>query len=139
MARITIEDFDARRHSNPMANIDDVQRERHQRARPMASYKVCLVNVCGFTFEFHSLSQIRLCLEYYGREHQPSSRLPVSLMNFGGDHWELQRWFDRLPEFLLETAKRAKVVSAMKKALDVYSELPDAETGTPQPRSLPKW
>jgi hypothetical protein len=125
MARITIEDFDAMRHGNLMWYIDDAQRERYQRAPMIVPYRVCLVSGCGFRFIFHSLPQLRLYLEYYSLEHQPSSRLPV-----GGDHWESQRWFDKLPQFLLEKPKRLKVVAALRKALERYSEMPEAETGT---------
>ena len=138
MARITIEDFDAMRHGNPMWYIDDAQRKRHQRAPTIVPYKVCLVKVCGFTFIFHSLPQLRLCLEYYSLEHQPSSRLPVYDKNLGGDHWETQRWFEKLPQFLLEKPKRVKVIAALKKALEVYSKVPNAETGTPK-KPLHEW
>jgi hypothetical protein len=33
------------------------------------------------------------------------------------DHWEAQRWFEQLPMYLLEDAKRKKVVAALQKAL----------------------
>lgn len=138
MARITIEDFDATRHGNPMWYIDDAQRERYLRAPTIVPYKVCLVDVCGFTFVFHSLPQLRLCLEYYLQAHQPSSRLPVYDKNFGGDHWETQRWFEKLPQYLLEMPKRTKVVAALKKALDEYFRVPGAETGTPK-KTLHEW
>jgi hypothetical protein len=128
MAHITIEDYDATRHGNPMWYVDDAQRERHQRAPTIIPCKVCLVNVCGFTFVFHSLPQLRLCLDYYSEEHHPSSRLPI----LGGDHWEFQRWFEKLPQFLLEKPKRSKVIAALKNTLEEYSRVPGAETGTPK-------
>jgi hypothetical protein len=128
MARITIEDFDATRHLNPMLYIDDAQRDRYYRAPTIAPYKVCLVNVCGFTFIFHSLLQLRLCAAYYAEEHQPSSRLPLSDKNL--EHWEIQRWFEQLPQFLLEKSKRARVISALAKAIERYSQVPGAETGS---------
>lgn len=120
VARIIIEDFDASRHGNPMWYIDDAQGERYQRAPTIVRYKVCLVNVCGFTFIFHSLAQLRLCLEYYSQERQPLTRLPV------------HRWFEKLPLYLLEKPKRAKVVAALKRALEEYFLVPEPETGTPQ-------
>jgi hypothetical protein len=138
MARITIEDYKAVRHGNPMWYIDDAQRERYSRAPTIVPYKVCMVDVCGFTFIFHSLSQLRLCLDFYSLEHHPSSRLPVYDENLGGDHWEAQRWFEKLPQYLLEKPKRAKVVTALKKAIDDYSQVPEAETGTPN-KPLYKW
>lgn len=33
------------------------------------------------------------------------------------DHWEVQRWFERLPMDLLEESKRVKVVKALRRAL----------------------
>lgn len=138
MARIMIEIYDPARHRNPMWYVDDVQRVHHDRAPKIISYKVCLVRVCGFTFTFHSLTQLELCLKYYELENQPSSRLPVYQKNLGGDHWETQRWFEKLPMYLLEKPKRVKVVAALKKALKTYAQVPEAWTGTP-PGDLFKW
>src|SRR5688572_11831054 len=88
MARIVIEDYDGSRHRNHMWYVDTEQAERHHRAPTLVPYKVCLVTVCNFTLVFHSVLQLSLCLEYYSREHQPSSRDG----DFGCDHWECQRW-----------------------------------------------
>src|SRR5207302_2347987 len=112
--------------------------KRHGRAPTIVPYKVCVVSVCGFMFEFHSLAQLRLCLEYYSQKHHPSSRLPVYDKNLGGDHGETQRWFEKLPQFLLEKPKRSKVVAALTKALNAYSQVPEADTGTPK-RTLHEW
>lgn len=138
MANIKVEKYDPTRHRNPMWYIDDVQRALHEREPSLITYKVCLVRVCGFTFTFHSLTQIRLCLAYYELEYQPSSRLPVYQKNLGGDHWEMQRWFEKLPMYLLEKPKRSKVVAALKKAMKIYAQVPEARTGTP-PGDLLKW
>ena len=73
------------------------------------------VTVAAFTFQFISVKQIKDCLSYYEQKIHPSSRLSTS----GGDHWELERWFERLPMYLLEDAKRIKVVKALQKALSV--------------------
>jgi len=73
------------------------------------------VTVAGFTFRFISVEQIQDCLSYYERKIHPSSRLAIC----GGDHWESERWFERLPMYLLEDAKRIKVVKALQKALSV--------------------
>ncbi len=99
-------------------------------APTLVPWKVCLVNVCGFTFTFHSLNQLRLCLDYYSREHHPSSRLQVYDQTLGGDHHETQRWFEKLPQYLLEKPKRQKVVAALQEALEEFSKVPGAETGT---------
>jgi hypothetical protein len=131
MARIIIEDYkpNLNGHRNPMGYVDNAQRGRYSRAPSLMPYKVCLVNVCDFTFEFHSVPQLKLCLEYYLAERHPSSRLPVYTENLGGDHWETQRWFEKLPQYLLEKPKRTKVVAAFTKALKEYALCPGSETG----------
>jgi hypothetical protein len=74
---------------------------------------VLFVRVAGFTFEFHSVEQIRVCLALYAKKLHPSIRLPID----GGDHWESQRWFKRLPLSLQEEPKRKKVAAALEEAL----------------------
>src|ERR1700761_2016794 len=83
--------------------------------RTLVPQNVLKVVVASFTFRFISVEQIRAYLSYYELKTQPSSRLPVS----GGDHWEFQRWFEKLPKYLLEDAKRTKVVKALREALAV--------------------
>ena len=133
MATIKIEDFDHRRHPNPMWYIDDEQSKRHRRAPSVTPYKVCSVEVCGFTFVFHSVAQIDVCLDYYRRQHHRSSRLPVYTENLGGDHSETQRWFEKLPQYLLESSKRPKVVAALERAKGEYGQHEGADTGTAKP------
>ncbi len=135
MARITIEDYDPLRHRNHMSCIDDAQRERHSRAPTIVPCKVCLVTVCDFTFTFHSMRQVRACRDFFSRKHHPSSRLPVWTGEYGGDQWETQRWYEKLPQYLLEKPKRRRVVAALDRALEEYGKVPEAETGT-EPKSL---
>jgi hypothetical protein len=85
-----------------------------------------------------SVTQLELCFEYYRRRHHPTSRLPVETGYYGGDRGETQRWFDKLPNYLLEKAKRPKVVSALERALVEYRRQEGAETGTAKP-TLYKW
>ncbi len=75
--------------------------------------RVLFVSVCAFTFEFHSLDQLRACLAFYARKHHPSRRRDIG----GADHWELERWFERLPLYLREESKRERVVAALQSAL----------------------
>ena len=109
--------------------IDDAQRERYNKSPTLTDYKVCLVTVCSFTFIFHSTEQIEMCLGYYRAKHHSSSRLPFNTKSLG-DHWEAQRWFEQLPQYLLEKPKRLKVVKALEKALHEYSLVASATTGT---------
>jgi len=131
MSRIEIIDYDRFRHGNPMRWVDDAQRECYYRAPTLMPYKVCMVSVKRFTFEFHSLAQVQVCLDYYSRLHHTTSRLPVYTENLGGDHWETQRWFDRLPQRLLNNQNRPAVLKALERAIAEYSLVPGADTGTP--------
>jgi hypothetical protein len=137
MAKIKIEDFDQKTHPNYMWHIDNEQFNRYQHAGGHTPYTVCVVEVCGFQFIFHSTMQIELCLDYYSRQTRPSSRLPVYREHLGGDHGETQRWFERLPLYLLENAKRPKVVAALERALLEYRRQPGALTSTPKPKLWP--
>ena len=76
---------------------------------------VLMVHVASFTFHFFSVEQIRDCLAYYSQKIHSSSRVPIG----AADHWEVQRWFERLPMYLLEEPKRVKVVKALERALRV--------------------
>jgi hypothetical protein len=91
--------------------------------------EVWYVRVCSFTFVFHTLQQLQACLDYYGKKTHPSSRIPFAeLGNFGGDSSECQRWFERLPMYLLEEPKRLKVVAALRAARRQWSgDLPHGE------------
>lgn len=133
MAKITIEKFDSESHPNHMWYIDDSQAETYHKTKGLVPYYVCQVKVCGFTFIFHSVMQLELCLEYYSKKIHPTSKLPVYTENLGGDHWETQRWFDKLPLHLQDKAKRPKVVAALEKALKEYSKYREANTGKPKP------
>jgi hypothetical protein len=93
--------------------------------RNLVPRNMLMVAVASFTFRFVSVEQIRDCLSYYEQKTHPSSRIAAR----GGDHWEFQRWFERLPMYLLEDAKRTKVVKALRKALEVgeagaFAEMP---------------
>ena len=112
MAKIWKEEFDPTRHHNRM---DAGPAARPAKDNLLPSW-VYFVRVCSFTFEFHSVAQINHCLEYYDRKLQSSSR-----MNIGGaDHWETQRWFERLPMYLREEPKRKDVVKALAAALEQF-------------------
>lgn len=133
MAKISIEDFDRTKHPNHMWYIDNEQLTRYEHTGGLTPYKVCVVEVRGFQFIFHSSMQVELCLDYYSRRIHPSSRLPVYKENLGGDHWETQRWFEKLPLFLLENANRQKVIATLERALAEYRRQPGTITSTRKP------
>jgi len=92
----------------------------NDRAPTLLRRQVYFVRACSFTFQFHSIQQIQACLDYYSRKIQPSSRVDIG----AADHWECERWFERLPLFLREEPKRQQVVKALTAALKQFkSEL----------------
>ena len=120
MAKIWTEPFDAVRHGNKMW-LDGPPAEGvelYWRAKTLEPHDVMFVRVAGFTFEFQSIEQINACLAFYTKKVHPSSRLSIN----GGDHWEFQRWFERLPLYLQEEPKRKKVVAALEEALHQATE-----------------
>ena len=116
MARIWRERYDPQRHQDKMWDVP-VNRPADFRLIPQWVY---FVDVCSFTFEFHSLEQLETCLRYYSAKTHPSTRLPVYTGDYGGDHTETQRWFERLPLYLREEPKRLRVVKALTRALATF-------------------
>jgi hypothetical protein len=80
----------------------------------------------SFTFRFATVAQLRECIAYYETKTHPSSRIPAKeLADDRGEDWkeqrgwEVERWFERLPMYLLEEPKRQKVLKALNKALNL--------------------
>lgn len=86
------------------------------RAPTLLQRQVYFVRVCSFTFEFHSIQQLQTCLDFYDQKIQPSSRRDIG----AADHWECERWFERLPLYLREEPKRQRVVKALREALKKF-------------------
>jgi hypothetical protein len=89
-----------------------------------------MVRVASFTFRFSSVEKLRDCLSYYERKTHRSSRIPEAKLRtkLGRNwralrSWEVERWYERLPMYLLQESKRKKVVKALMEALEL------AETG----------
>jgi hypothetical protein len=119
MSKHWVENYDWTKHQNRMYGPGlDVDRSRDQKLDP---YRVYFVEVCSFTFEFHSLDQLRSCLDYYMQKVHPSTRIPgKDLGSYSGDHWETQRWYEKLPMKLLNNHCRPKVVKALERALSDF-------------------
>jgi hypothetical protein len=97
------------------------------------------VRVCSFTFRFGSVAQIRPVLEFYSREIHPSSRMPDSQW-LRAEHDVAQRWFERLPPYLMEDAKRPRVVKALEEALVIFKDdLCRYPTQLSRPGNLPRY
>ena len=93
-------------------------------AANLAPRDVILVRVASFTFRFTTTKQLKECIDYYERKTHPSSRMPAGEIaaDLGPDwrelrSWEVERWFERLPMYLLEEPKRQKVLKALRETL----------------------
>jgi hypothetical protein len=97
--------------------------------------EVVMVRVASFTFRFASAKQLRDCVRYYEEKTHASSRVSATALEaeLGSDWreqrgWDIERWFERLPMYLLEEPKRLKVVKALRTALSL---LESGKLGTP--------
>jgi hypothetical protein len=104
------------------SQIPGVPLEQYHRAPTLQRYPVYFVRVCGFTFEFHSIQQLEVCLEFFSQKTRPSSmiRFSESDRSIQWLHWVSQRWFERLPMQLLEERRRVRIVPALKQALQQF-------------------
>ena len=85
---------------------------------------VIVVRVASFAFRFESVERLRECIKYYEKKTRPSSRIAAKTLaaELGKDWrelrgWDIERWFERLPMYLLEEPKRQKVLKALSRAL----------------------
>jgi hypothetical protein len=83
-----------------------------------------VVRVASFAFRFESIEQMRAWVKYYAQKTRPSSRIAAKTLaaDLGEDWrqlrgWDVERWFERLPMYLLEEPKRQKVLKALSKTL----------------------
>lgn len=121
MARIWKERFDSLKHSSVPDALPDATTSihRHLTAPTLIPHEIVFVHVCSFTFRFDSKAQLERVLAFYEQKILPSSRVSESQLG-GCDHWEAQRWFERLPQFLREEPKRQKVLRALREAVPYF-------------------
>jgi hypothetical protein len=124
MAQIWTETYDPKRHSDKMRDFTHLPGvpEQYSRAPTLQRYPVYFVRVCGFTFEFHSIRQLKVCLEFFSQKVRPSSMIRFSEADrkIHWLHWVCQRWFERLPMQLLEERRRVRIVPALRQALTKF-------------------
>src|SRR6266550_3449796 len=98
-----------------MARISKLPVERHDGEASLVPEHVIVVRVASFVFRFESVERLRECIKYYEKKTRPSSRIAARTLaaELGEDWreqrgWEVERWFERLPMYLLEDPKRQK-------------------------------
>jgi len=100
-----------------MGQIWKTQSRRYG-SRNILPFETLHVRVCSFTFRFETIEELRECLAYFDRKVRPSSRVPLTeIRKIRCGRWCSERWFERLPMYLLEEPKRKKVVTSLKDAL----------------------
>ena len=107
-----------------MARISRMSVGSESGDRNLIPRSLIVVEVVSFTFQFDSAVRLRECIDYYGSKLHPSSRVPQKELAADlGEHWreqrgwEVERWFDRLPMYLMEEPTRQKVPRALREAL----------------------
>jgi hypothetical protein len=113
-----------------MARISKELVKRHDGEASLTPQHVIVVRVASFVFRFETVERLRECIKYYEKKTRPSSRIAAKTLtaDLGKDWrklrgWDVERWFERLPMYLLEEPKRQKVLKALSSALAL------AETG----------
>jgi|SRR5580658_5528441 hypothetical protein len=106
-----------------MARILKEPIERQDGKANLLPRREVVVKVASFTFRFETVKQLRECIEYYEKKTRPSGRIATKTLTaeLGKDWrklrgWDVERWFERLPMYLLEEPKRQKVLKALSKA-----------------------
>jgi hypothetical protein len=106
-----------------MARMSRIPFKEYGKAN-LAPRNLIVVRVAAFAFKFENAEQLRACLKYYEQKTRPSSRIAEKALvaDLGEDWrqlrgWEVERWFERLPMYLLEEPKRQKVLKALSKTL----------------------
>jgi hypothetical protein len=107
-----------------MARISKVVVDRQDGKTSLLPCHVIVVRVASFAFRFESVERLRECIKYYEKKTRPSSRIAARTLaaDLGKDWrelrgWDVERWFERLPMYLLEEPKRQKVLKALSRAL----------------------
>ena len=112
MARIWTETADPRKHVDFMGDWSmggiPVRLARDNLLR----HKVLFVEVCSFTFQFHSREQLVEAVEFFSRTIHPSSRKP----GFIHEHY-WHPWHQRLPKGMTARTRRLRVLAALEKAV----------------------
>ena len=113
-----------------MARISKELVKKSDGRASLAPQHVIVVRVASFAFRFATVERLRECIKYYEKKTRPSSRIPAKTLaaDLGEDWrelrgWDVERWFERLPMYLMEEPKRQKVLKALSRALAL------AETG----------
>lgn len=111
MAKIWTELSDPDRHVNYMDNWSVGGRSVQSPRDNLLRCRVLLVEVCSFTFQFHSRQQLEDALQFFSRSVHPTSRLP----GITSEHY-WHPWCHRLPKGFTAKSKRLRILAALQQA-----------------------
>ena len=114
MAKWWKEEYDPHKHVNEMKSVVDGEYQYNfdfSSDDNLLKTYVILVRVVQFTFIFLSLRQLEVCIEYFEQKVHGSTMISGGIG--AADHWEVQRWFERLPKGLTSDKKRPTILKAL--------------------------
>ncbi|WP_161630639.1 hypothetical protein [Pseudoduganella violaceinigra] len=111
MPKIWTEIADPNRHTDFMSDWSIGGRRAAPPSDNLRRRNVLLIEVCQFTFQFHSLEQLNEAIDFFSKTVHPSSRISgVELEHY----W--QPWSQRLPKGMTSRSRRVRVLAALRKA-----------------------
>lgn len=111
MPRIWTEIADSKRHVDYLSDWTVGGRSVGTPTDNLKRRKVLLVEVCQFTFQFHSQHQLKEAVEFFSKTIHPSGlERGVNLEHY----W--QPWSQRLPKGMTSRSRRVRVLAALQNA-----------------------
>ena len=114
MGKVWKEKFDPIKHQDQMDSLGHIGLAEFAKDNLREAW-VYFAHECNFTFIFMNLDQVEDCLDYFSKKIHPSTKTDIG----AADHWEMQRWFERLPGQLKSEKNRLKILKVLQKLLDL--------------------
>lgn len=116
MSRHWKERFDPEKHRDFMSGYQDAGGLAVEPAKDnLLATWAYFVRAASFTFQFHSITQIREAKDYFSKTIHPARREHGHEMEH---YW--QRWFERLPPGLNGGSKRERILKALNEAITAF-------------------
>jgi len=119
MSRVWREIADPKKHSDFMSTTNEGGLPIDASRDNLIEKWVYLADVCKFTFQFASLTQVEECKSYFEQKTHPSS---IGEHPPSEHYW--QPWYCKLPKGINKGVKRTKVIKALNQILDKWGNSP---------------
>ncbi|NIB44801.1 hypothetical protein HBA55_34795 [Pseudomaricurvus alkylphenolicus] len=117
MSRVWREIADPKKHSDFMSTYNEggipVKKSRDN----LIEKWVYLAEVCGFTFQFASIEQVKECKAYFEKKVHPSTR---DIHPPHEHYWH--PWYCKLPKGINGGTKRQKVLKTLDQILEKWGQ-----------------